>query len=315
MKHEVGGDPVSGCKWTRKSTYKIARQLNRLAIPVCAATVGRLLKAQHFSLRKNRKNLEATSGRKKIPPQQRDRQFRYIRSQRQGYEAKGLPLLSIDTKSRELIGCFYQDGQRWNREPIEVLDHDFPSLAQGVGIPHGLYDPARNQGFVCLGTSHDTAEFAVDSIRSWWLQVGSHAYPKARQLLLLADCGGSNGHRNRLWKQQLQEKLCDGLGLKVRVCHYPPGASKWNPIEHRLFSFISMNWAGQPLHNYQTMLNFIRTTRTNQGLQVRARLNPKHYAKGIKVSRHQMEQICLKPARVNPEWNYTILPAKRESYF
>ena len=309
MKHETAGDPVSGCQWSRKSTYAIARQLKCLQIAVSASTVGRLLKAQRYCLHKNRKNIESTSG-KKVDPQQRNRQFLYIRRQRREFEAKRAPILSIDTKSRELIGRFHQNGRRWSREPTEVLDHDFPSLAQGVAISYGLYDPVRNRGFVCVGTSRDTAEFAVDSIRTWWQQVGAQAYPNAREILLLADCGGSNGYRNRLWKQQLQEVLCDRLGLKVRVCHYPPGASKWNLIEHRLFSFISQNWFAQPLLSYQTMLNFIRTTRTQQGLEVRAVLNRKRYEKGISVSKQQFAQIRLKPARVNPLWNYSILPAK-----
>lgn len=309
MKHEVAGDPVSGCKWSRKSTYKIARELNRMKIRVCPSTVGRLLKAQRFSLRKNRKNIESTSS-KAVDPQRRHRQFIHIRKQRRAYETKDLPVISIDTKSRELIGCFYQDGRRWNREIIEVFDHDFPSQAQGVGIPYGVYDTGRNQGFVCVGTTCDTSEFAVDSIGSWWGKVGSRIYPQAEEVLLLADCGGSNGHRNRLWKQQLQKKLCDRFGLKVRVCHYPPGASKWNPIEHRLFSFISGNWVAQPLQDYQTMLNFIRTTQTEQGLKVRAHLNQKQYTKGIKISDEQMEQINLRRGRLNPDWNYSIAPSK-----
>lgn len=308
MKHEVAGDPVSGCKWSRKSTYKIARQLNRLHIGVSPSTVGRLLKAQRFSLRKNRKNIESTSSQSTADRQRRNRQFLYISQQRQAYEAKHLPVISIDTKSRELIGRFYQDGRRWSRELIEVLDHDFPSQAQGIGIPYGIHDTGRNQGFVCVGTSFDTSEFAVDSIRTWWRQVGAQAYPQAQEILLLADCGGSNGYRNRLWKQQLQEGLSDPFNLKVRICHYPPGASKWNPVEHRLFSFISANWAAQPLQSYETMLKFIRTTRTEQGLKVRACLNNKHYTKGIKISDAQMNQIQLKRDRVNPEWNYLILP-------
>jgi len=309
MRDEVAGDPVSGLKWSRKSTYKIARQLKRMNISVCASTVARLLKAQSFSLRKNRKNIESTASQT-IDPKQRDRQFRYIGKQRRAYEAQDLPVISIDTKSRELIGCFYQDGRRWSQELIEVFDHDFPSQAQGVGIPYGIYDTRGNQGFVCVGTTSDTSEFAVDSIGRWWRQVGSHAYPQAQEILLLADCGGSNGYRNRLWKLKLQENLCDRFNLKVRVCHYPPGASKWNPIEHRLFSFISGNWQAQPLENYQTMLNFIRTTQTEQGLKVRAQLNQKKYTKGIKISAEQMEAICLRRYRVNPKWNYSIVPSK-----
>lgn len=224
--------------------------------------VGRLLKAQGYSLRKNRKSIETPTGK---PPdrKRRNRQFLYINRQRREYEARELPVISIDTKSREFIGQFYQDGLAWDQESIDVFDHDFPSMAKGVGIPHGIYDTLRNEGFISVGTSKDTSQFAVDSLRTWWLRIGHQAYPQANEILLLADCGGSNGYRTRLWKQQLQEQFCTPLGLTVRVCHYPPGASKWNPIEHRLFAFISRNWAARPLDSYQTMLNFIRTTSTN----------------------------------------------------
>ena len=307
MKHETAGDPVRGCKWSRKSTYKIARQFKHLGLEVSASTVGRLLKAQNYSLRVNRKNLESTSG-KAPDPYRRNRQFYYIRRQRRAYEARDLPVISVDTKSRELIGCFFQSGRRWSSELLPVFDHDFPSQAQGVGIPYGIYDAARNEGFVTVGTSSDTSAFAVDSIRTWWLQIGHSHYPEADEILLLADCGGSNGYRTRLWKQQLQERFCNPLGLKVRVAHYPPGASKWNPIEHRLFSAISANWAAEPLVSYQTMLNFIRATRTETGLRVRATLNRKKYTKGIRISNEQMRQIHLTRSRVNPEWNYSIAP-------
>lgn len=280
-----------------------------MRVTVCAGTVGRLLKAQGYSLRKNRKNIETPTG-KQPDPQRRDRQFLYIRRQRRHYETEGLPVISIDTKSRELIGRFHQSGHRWSCEPLEVFDHDFPSAAEGVGIPYGIYEPVRNKGFVCVGTSKDTSEFAVDTLRWWWTHFGRQAYPQAEEILILADGGGSNGYRTRLWKQQLQEHFCDRLGIKVRVCHYPPGTSKWNPIEHRLFSHISANWAAQPLHSYETMLNFIRTTRTNTGLSVRARINHKIYHKGIRISDVQMQQIRLKTARVHPDWNYSIEPTK-----
>lgn len=309
MKHATAGDPVSGIKWTRKSTYRIAQHLNRMSIEVCAGTVGRLLKAQGYSLRKNRKNIETPTG-KPPDPQRRDRQFNYIRRQRRHYEAEGLPVISIDTKSRELIGRFHRSGRCWSSEPIEVFDHDFPSAAQGVGVPYGIYDTLRNQGFIAVGTSKDTSEFAVDTIRWWWVHIGRQAYPHAEEILIVADGGGSNGYRTRLWKQQLQEQFCNRVGMKVRVCHYPPGASKWNPIEHRLFAHISANWAAQPLESYETMLKYIRTTRTDTGLGVRARINRKKYQKGIRVSDLQMLQIHLKQARVNPEWNYIIEPAK-----
>lgn len=213
----------------------------------------------NYSLRLNLKCLE--SGQSKPPvPRQRDLQFRYIRSQIRRYKTNAMPVISADTKSRELIGPFHQPGGKWSQEPIKVLDHDFPSDSNGIAIPYGIYDIIQNEGFVCVGTSRDTSEFAVDSIRTWWQNCGSRHYPDADRLLILADCGGSNGYSIRLWKQQLQICLCDRFGLQVKVCHYPPGSSKWNPIEHRMFSFISNNWAAQPLLDYETVSKFIRTT-------------------------------------------------------
>ncbi len=309
MKYHTAGDPVNGCKWSRKSTYAIAREFKHIGIDVCPTTVGRLLKAKGYSLRKNRKSIETPTG-KPPDPQCRNRQFLYIAKQRRQYEVRELPVISVDTKSRELIGQFYQDGQSWGQKSIPVFDHDFPSVAKGVGIPHGIYDTLRNEGFVSVGTSKDTSEFAVDNLRAWWLKIGRHAYPHANEILLLADCGGSNGYRTRLWKQQLQEQFCNPLGLKVRVCHYPPGASKWNPIEHRLLAFISRNWAAQPLDSYQTMLNFIRTTSTNTGLRVHACLNRKKYQRGIRISDAQMQLVRITNYTANSEWNYSIAPAK-----
>ena len=307
MEHETAGDPVSGCKWTRKTTGKIAQQLKRAGIRVSAKTVGRLLKQMNYSLRLNLKCLE--SGQSKPPdPHQRDLQFRYLRSQIRCYKADGMPVISVDTKSRELIGPFHQAGRRWSQAPIKVLDHDFPSDANGVAIPYGIYDIIQNKGFVCVGTSRDTSEFAVDSIRTWWQKVGSRHYPDADRLLILADCGGSNGYRIRLWKQQLQIRLCSRFGLKVKVCHYPPGSSKWNPIEHRMFSFISNNWAAQPLLDYETVLKFIRSTKTATGLKIRVFLNNKNYRKGKKVSDQQMHQINLRRYTQRPNWNYSISP-------
>jgi hypothetical protein len=309
MEHETAGDPVSGCKWTRKTTGKIAQQLRRAGIRVSAKTVARLLKQMNFSLRLNLKCLE--SGQSKPPdPRQRDLQFRYIRNQIRSYKAMAMPVISVDTKSRELIGPFHQSGRRWSQEPVKVLDHDFPSDSNGVAIPYGIYDLMRNEGFVCVGTSRDTSEFAVDSIRTWWQKFGSRHYPDADRLLVLADCGGSNGYRIRLWKQQLQVALCDRFGLQAKVCHYPPGSSKWNPIEHRMFSFISNNWAAQPLLDYETVLKFIRTTKTYAGLKIRALLNNKFYPKGKKVSDQQMQQIVLKRYTQRPNWNYSISPSK-----
>jgi hypothetical protein len=309
MQFETAGDPVSGCKWTRKTTGKIAQQLKRTGIGVSANTVGRLLKKMDFSLRKNLKSLE--SGLKNPPPAcQRDRQFGYIRCQIKDYAANGLPVISVDTKSRELIGAFHQPGRRWSQAPVAVFDHDFPSDANGVAIPYGIYDFFRNEGFVNLGTSRDTAEFAVASIGRWWQMVGSANYPAADNLLIIADCGGSNGYRTRLWKHRLQVAFSDRFRLFVKVCHYPPGASKWNPIEHRMFSFISNNWAAQPLTDYETVLKFIRTTKTSAGLRIRAALHSKQYQKGIRITNAQMEEINLKSYTQRPKWNYSISPMK-----
>ena len=309
MEHETAGDPVSGCKWTRKTIFKIAQQLKRAGIRVSANTVGKLLKSMNFSLRVTLKTLE--SGLRKPPdPRERNQQFRYIRRQIDDYTAKGLPMISVDTKSRELIGLFHHSGCRWVQHSIKVLDHDFPSDSQGVAIPYGIYDLSRNEGFVCVGTTRDTSEFAVDSIRTWWSKAGSNHYPNADRLLILADCGGSNGYRTRLWKHKLHVGLCNRFGLQVKVCHYPPGSSKWNPIEHRMFSFISGNWAAQPLRDYETVLNFIRTTKTSAGLKIRAVLNTKQYQKGKKILDQQMEQIVMKRYTLRPNWNYSISPSR-----
>jgi len=293
MKFETAGDPVSGCKWTHKTTGKIARELKRMGIHVAANTVGKLLKKMDYSLRKNLKSLE--SGLRNPPaPHQRNQQFRYIRSRIKDYAAHGLPVISVDTKSRELIGPFHQSGRRWCQHPIAVLDHDFPSDAKGVAIPYGIYDFCRNEGFVNLGTSRDTAEFAVASIVNWWKKVGSVKYPGADRLLILADCGGSNGYRTGLWKHRLQIAFADRFNVCVKVCHYPPGASKWNPIEHRMFSFISNNWAAQPLTEYETVLKFIRTTKTSAGLKIRAALHTQQYQRGIRICDKEMKEINLK---------------------
>jgi hypothetical protein len=294
MELETAGDPVSGCKWTRKTTKKISKQLKRAGICVCANTVGKLLKKMNYHLRVNIKTLE--SGLKKPPdPRQRDLQFRYIRSQIRAWCDQGQPVISVDTKSRELIGPFHQSGHKWSNEPIKVLDHDFPSDSQGV---------------VCVGTTRDTSEFAVDAISTWWSKAGSANYPNADCLLILADCGGSNGYRTRLWKHRLHVAFCNRFNLQVKVCHYPPGSSKWNPIEHRMFSYISNNWSAQPLCSYETVLKFIRTTTTSAGLKIRAVLNRKNYRNGTKVSDALMAKIDLKRYTLRPNWNYSISPSR-----
>ncbi len=307
MKYETAGDPVTGCKWTRKTTKKIAEELKRADIGVSAKTVGKLLKGMGFSLRKNRKSLE--SGQSKPPNrEERNQQFIYIQNQIRAYAKQEIPVISVDTKSRELIGPFYQPGEIWTDELIKVLDHDFPSDAIGIAIPYGIYDFFRNNGFVGVGTSYDTPEFAVDTIACWWRTVGRHHYPHADRLLILADCGGSNGYRRRLWKFQLQHVFCNRFGVKVKVCHYPPGSSKWNPIEHRMFSFISINWAARPLVDYETVLNFIRSTRTDAGLTIKACLMGKKYNKGIKISDGQMRELSIVRHTLRPQWNYSICP-------
>lgn len=308
MEDDTGGDPVRGCKWTHKTTDKVAEALKPAGIHVSANTVARLLKQLNYSLRVNLKNLE--SGLSKPPdPHERHQQFRYIHRQTKDYAAQGMPVISVDTKSRELVGAFHQGGRRWSREPVQVFDHDFPSDAEGVAIPYGIYDPLRNDGLVCVGSTRDTSQFAVDSISTWWTQLGAKHYPDADRLLILADCGGSNGYRTRLWKYQIQVGFCDRFGLHVKVCHYPPGSSKWNPIEHRMFCFITKNWAAQPLVDYETVLKFIRTTRTAAGLRICARLNKKDYAKGTKISDEQMQQVILHRHTSRPQWNYSISPS------
>ncbi len=309
MEHETAGDPVTGCRWTRKTTRKIANELKQARIQVSAKTVGKLLKQMKFSLRINLKCLESRLS-KPQDPRQRDQQFVYIRSQMRRYQASRMPVISVDTKSRELIGPFNQPGRRWSGEPIKVFDHDFPSDSNGIAIPYGIYDPFRNEGFVGIGKSRDTSEFAVDTISTWWLQVGRRHYPHANTLLILADCGGSNGYRTRLWKYQLHHAFCNRFGIKVKVCHYPPGSSKWNPIEHRMFSFISMNWAAQPLTDYETVLNYISSTETDTGLKIKAQLINKEYLKGLKISEEQMRELSLKRHTLRPNWNYSSCPSK-----
>lgn len=309
MEYETAGDPVSGCKWTRKTTAKIAKELRRNGIDVSAKTVARLLKKMNFSLRVNVKTLE--SGLTNPPaPELRNQQFLYIKRKRSEYSNKRMPVISVDTKSRELIGKFHRSGRKWDRQATEVFDHDFPSDADGVAIPYGIYDTCRNEGFVCVGTTRDTGEFAVDAIRTWWLKVGQNHYPDADEILILADAGGSNGYRLRLWKHQLQVAFCNRTNLNVTVCHYPPGCSKWNPVEHRLFSFISANWQAWPLHSHEHVLKSIRATKTAQGLCVRACLIEKVYERGIKISDAQMRQISLKRSTVLPDWNYSISPSR-----
>lgn len=307
MEHETAGDPISGLKWTRKTTKKIAKQLKRLKIRVSPNTVARLLKGMGYSLRVNCKKVESGS-KNPPPPEVRDRQFEYISQKRQEFAHRGSPIISGDAKKKEQVGNFKNNGASWEKEAYEVNDHDFASDAVGKAVPYSIYDTLANLGFVVVGISHETPPFVVAAIALWWKACGMKMYPEATELLILVDSGGGNGARSRAWEYHFQHRLCDRYGLTVTVCHYPPGASKWNPADHRLHSEISKNWAGKPLDSYETVLNYIRTTTTQTGLRVRARLVRKHYAKGQKISDTEMAQLRLTRHKTNPDWNYTLAP-------
>ncbi len=289
-------------KWTRKTPEKIAQLLEQIDITVSANTVARLLHAMNYSLRVNQKKIAADSS------PARDPQFHYISSLRTRFQRRGFPIISVDTKKRELVGNFKNAGAKWDRSPELVRDHDFRSDSIGVAIPYGIYDQLANRGSVFVGISHDTPAFAVHSIAGWWKREGSARYGRARRLLILADTGGSNGSRCRNWKLELQGQLCNAFDLTVTVAHYPTGASKWNPIEHRLFSEISKNWAAEPLDSYHKILNFIRTTETQTGLIVKAYLDRTHYPTGIEPDLALLRQLHLTPHATLPTWNYTIAP-------
>ena len=303
MDENTAGDPMSLLRWTNKSTARIAEELTRQGHPASDETVRRRLRELGYSLQASVKTLEEGSG------VGRDEQFRYLNGQVKRHLARGEPVLSVDTKKKERVGNFKNSGQTWRPQgqPWEVNLYDYPHLGKGPAIPYGAYDVHRNEGFVNVGMSHDTAEFAVESLRRWWKLFGRRHYPQARRLLLCADGGGSNGTRNRAWKYYLQQ-WADQLGLEVTVCHYPPGTSKWNKIEHRMFSFISLNWKGQPLVSYETVVNLIGATRTKTGLRVKAELDTKQYEAGVKIPDEEMQRIHLRPHSTNPLWNYTISP-------
>jgi hypothetical protein len=304
MRHDTAGDPISGLKWSRRTTRTISEELTTLGIAVSKNTVGRLLKEMDYKLRVNRKQVVST----KSPD--RNQQFLYIGQQRERFASQGLPIISVDAKKKELIGNFKNTGAKWDREPILVKDHDFRSEAKALVTPYGIYDTQTNRGSVFLGTSHDTPAFAVDAIAQWWLQEGCQRYPAARELFILADGGGSNGSRCRAWKKAIQDTICIPMGLTVTVSHYPPGASKWNPIEHRLFSQISRNWAGEPLTGIDKALNFIRTTKTKSGLAVSAQLLADNYDKGIRISDPEMKLLNLARHVTLGRWNYTLHPVQ-----
>jgi hypothetical protein len=308
LREDTAGDPMGRRGvWTGKRLRDISRELDQLGLQVCPNTVRRLLDEVQYALHANRKSLSAHSS------PFRDQQFGMLNQQRQAFTRSGYPIISVDTKKKELVGQFKNSGRVWSREPIRVQDHDFRSQAQGMAIPYGIYDLQANRGRVMLGMSHDTPAFAVDAICQWWRQEGRRRYPNAPELLILADSGGSNGARCRAWKLALQEKLVDPYQLGVTVCHYPTGASKWNPVEHRLFSEISKHWAGQPLTDYETIVRLIGGTRTETGLLVNGTLNTRHYPTGVKVSRQQIDQLDILKSPFLPEWNYTLLPRKNRN--
>jgi Rhodopirellula transposase DDE domain len=304
MEYETAGDPMTGLKWSRKTLRSIAEALRSSGVQVSANTVGRLLREMDYSLHANRKTIAATSA------PDRNEQMLHIARTRKRFTRAGNPVVSVDTKKKELVGQFSNGGVAWSKSPLLVNDHDFRSTAVGMAIPYGIYDPTANRGAIFVGTSHDTPQFAVECISRWWYAEGRRQYPGARRLLILADGGGSNGPTCRLWKERIQADLCDRYGISVAVSHYPTGASKWNIIEHRLFSEISKEWAGRPLDRYGTILNYIRRTKTEQGLTVTACLIRKKYSTGIKVTDEEMKQLRLVTHPTLPRWNYTLRPRK-----
>jgi hypothetical protein len=305
LRDATAGDPMTGLRWTHKSIRKLSAALRRRGLSVGHAAVARLLRGLRFSLRTNRKLRAGTRD------PDRDRQFRYLTRLRRWYLTRGLPVISVDTKKKEWVGNFKNPGRCWRRDSRAVLDHDFATWAVGPGIPYGIYDVGRNAGYVVIGTSRETPAFAVAAIRRWWLEVGRKQYPGARRLLIEADGGGANSSRKSAWKVGLQG-LADAFGLIITVTHYPPGASKWNPIEHRMFSLISENWAGEPLVSYETMLKYIRRTRSSTGFHCRARLDTTRYPKGVKVTKEERAKLRLRPRPVLPKWNYTIWPRRSQ---
>jgi hypothetical protein len=297
------GDPESPLRWTCKSTRRLAAELTRQNHPIGASTVAVLLHEAGYSLQANRKTREGGSH------PDRNAQFEYINSLVKRFQGRGQPAISVDTKKKELVGDFKNGGREWRPagHPDEVRVHDFLDKKLGKAIPYGVYDIVNNQGWVNVGIDHDTAQFATHSIRRWWKQMGQRRFPQASELLVTADGGGSNSHRSRLWKVSLQE-LADELDVKLVVCHFPPGTSKWNKIEHRLFSFVTQNWRGKPLVSHQAIVNLIASTRTKAGLIVKAAIDTNQYPTSIKVTDAELATLRLKPHTFHGDWNYTLTP-------
>lgn len=313
----------------KKTRKKLSEELSKINIEVGKTTVGKILKKMKFSLKCNSKKI--SNGGRRITKEEsvtRDEQFKYIAGKRKSFLKNGMPVISVDAKKKDMIGNFKNPGTRYKKEADLTTDHDFASYAIGKSLPYGIFADERYEGFVYVGqalwsrkenkfTSSETPEFAVECIAKWWKNHAKKRYPKSREILILADSGGSNGCRSHMWKFKLHELLCNKYGLKVTVCHYPPGASKWNPIEHRLFSEISKNWQGTPLKSFETVINYIKTTKTKTGLTVKAQLVKKRYKKGEKVSKENIKKIGLKLHKVFPDWNYSLFPnsEKMPSYF
>ena len=289
-------------RWSRRTTATIATQLAKLGIAVSANTVARLLHQMGYSLRVNHKQISTSSS------PDRNRQFEYLAELRGRFQRRHLPIVSVDSKKRELVGNFRNPGRRWERESRRVYDHDFRTDSIGIAIPYGIYDVRENRGALVVGISHDTPAFAAHAIAHWWQKEGSQHYTRSRELLILADTGGSNSCRCHAWKTEVQNQLANSFALTVTVAHYPTGASKWNPIEHRLFSEVSRNWAGEPLDSYQKILNYARTTKTHTGLKVTAYLDRRKYPCGVKPSAGEIADLRLRRHDTLPAWNYTIKP-------
>jgi hypothetical protein len=300
------GDPMEPLLWTCRSTGDLADDLSEEGYDISADTVGRYLNELGYSLQSNMKTLEEGAAHP-----DRDRQFHHLNAQVRSFSTQGNPVISVDTKKKELVGRYYNKGQRWlpKGKPEEVKVHDFIDPEAGKAIPYGIYDVTNNLGWVNVGCDHDTASFAVASIFRWWKCMGSHVYPEAERILICADSGGSNGYRIRLWKYELQS-LVDKTGLWITVCHLPPGTSKWNKIEHRLFSHISMNWRGRPLISHEVVVKLIGATMTKKGLKVKAKLDQRKYPLKVKISDKEMESLNIEPHKFHGEWNYTIKPRK-----
>lgn len=301
LEENTAGDPMSHLKWTNKSTYAITTELNSKGQTISEDTVGRIIKELGYTLQLNVKSKESGNS------EERDSQFQYINRIVNQFAEKKLPVISVDTKKKELVGNFKNNGRKWMKKgEAEIVNvYDFPHLSKGKAIPFGVLDIFKNKGFVNVGISHDTSEFAAESIKKWWQNIGKRNYLGVKELLICADGGGSNASRSNLWKFYLQ-KFANKTGLKITVCHYPPGTSKWNKIEHKMFSFISMNWKGTPLTDYEIIINLIEGTTTKKGLKIKAKIDKKIYTLGKKISERELKKINLQRHTINPQWNYTI---------